>query len=419
MLSMKRSIVLALFSILSVGCAGTPGEGEASKNTGSSYSNEQIFFAYQNTLDLKQEKLYVEENGTKRFVGTRTTAHSIFKPSSTDLKNKDSVQSFFYHRGLNARSATTWLTVVGHTDSSGNSETNFKLSKKRAFEIASLTIQAGPNLKHYYQFGDYLPAYPNNTKQGRAKNRRIELLEFNSEDDLNLYMNQYYFAPFDTELAARKKQVEKQDAAKASSSKSSEDKNLNKKVKRRTGQFINFAGTPFGSSSNDIIAVLQPLQKSSFNIFKKAVAADVSNACLNDTPPSETKDIILKTSEYYPLMNRTSWWAIVNGHGVLVTPVGVAKDDAEPVSSPTIYVYKDYQPDAKPTHKYPADVVVYEGKDHLLYRVFPRDISQSVQCIDILLSKKAMAQPPQATRGKIYYDTKTGIRVANYLPIKG
>ncbi|MBW2024232.1 MAG: OmpA family protein [Deltaproteobacteria bacterium] len=72
------------------------------------------------------------------------------------------------------------LYVVGHTDSAGRLEYNMKLSKARANAVMNeLTtkykISAG-RLKAY-GVGPLAPVASNKTDEGRAKNRRVELVE--------------------------------------------------------------------------------------------------------------------------------------------------------------------------------------------------------------------------------------------------
>lgn len=71
------------------------------------------------------------------------------------------------------------LYVVGHTDNQGTPEANLKLSGKRADAVVrALQGQgvAGARLKAA-GVGQYCPVATNRTEEGRAKNRRVELVE--------------------------------------------------------------------------------------------------------------------------------------------------------------------------------------------------------------------------------------------------
>jgi outer membrane protein OmpA-like peptidoglycan-associated protein len=72
------------------------------------------------------------------------------------------------------------LYVVGHTDNAGALEGNMKLSQDRAQAVVqALVKQQGieaARLKAYGS-GPYAPVASNDTEEGRAKNRRVELVK--------------------------------------------------------------------------------------------------------------------------------------------------------------------------------------------------------------------------------------------------
>jgi outer membrane protein OmpA-like peptidoglycan-associated protein len=70
--------------------------------------------------------------------------------------------------------------VVGHTDSVGSAESNVALSNARAASvIRELTQQMGiaPKRLAPHGAGPFAPVATNKTEEGRAKNRRVELVE--------------------------------------------------------------------------------------------------------------------------------------------------------------------------------------------------------------------------------------------------
>lgn len=69
------------------------------------------------------------------------------------------------------------VRVVGHTDNTGSNEDNEKLSIKRAWAVADKLATMGLN-KPLYQvegMGELEPVADNDTRQGRAENRRVEI----------------------------------------------------------------------------------------------------------------------------------------------------------------------------------------------------------------------------------------------------
>jgi outer membrane protein OmpA-like peptidoglycan-associated protein len=71
------------------------------------------------------------------------------------------------------------LHVVGHTDNQGAPEYNLDLSRRRAATVvAALAAQYGIAAGRLDSFGcgPYAPAAPNDNDEGRARNRRVELV---------------------------------------------------------------------------------------------------------------------------------------------------------------------------------------------------------------------------------------------------
>ena len=71
----------------------------------------------------------------------------------------------------------TIVAVSGHTDSTGPAEYNMALSEKRARSVASYLKTRGIVDARFeiIGFGEQYPIASNNTKEGRAQNRRVEL----------------------------------------------------------------------------------------------------------------------------------------------------------------------------------------------------------------------------------------------------
>ncbi len=71
----------------------------------------------------------------------------------------------------------TNIIVEGHTDSSGNDASNLILSKNRANAVTNYLVSQGLNSSRFttYWHGETMPKYDNTTKEGRAKNRRVQL----------------------------------------------------------------------------------------------------------------------------------------------------------------------------------------------------------------------------------------------------
>ena len=80
------------------------------------------------------------------------------------------------------------VTIVGHTDSVGNNQYNFKLSKKRAEAVKAKLLEFGlaeDRILGIEAMGEEEPIASNDTKEGRAENRRVEFKLIQRETPAN------------------------------------------------------------------------------------------------------------------------------------------------------------------------------------------------------------------------------------------
>ncbi|MEW6482622.1 MAG: OmpA family protein [bacterium] len=81
---------------------------------------------------------------------------------------------------LLAQNSKLNLYVVGHTDNIGTLTANMELSQRRAEAVVkALVTKYGVGAKRLksYGVGSLSPVASNKTEEGRAKNRRVELVE--------------------------------------------------------------------------------------------------------------------------------------------------------------------------------------------------------------------------------------------------
>jgi outer membrane protein OmpA-like peptidoglycan-associated protein len=114
---------------------------------------------------------------TKLARGTIIPLNQVqFETGTTELSNKKSRTQLTELVAYLNTNPSIRVRVNGHTDFVGSKESNLKLSNDRAEFIAQYLVQNGIDTARiaWKGFGDESPIDNNETKQGRARNRRVE-----------------------------------------------------------------------------------------------------------------------------------------------------------------------------------------------------------------------------------------------------
>jgi len=354
-------------------------------------------------------------------------------------------------KALKEALANRRLLLIGHTDDTGASKFNVELSERRARAVARFLKKHGvPENAIFYQgAGESMPIADNRTEEGRAKNRRVEIIEFQDDAAFEKFLAsrkpryEYYRPqPYSKEQIAaattKSGSVSKASAAKqpelsqnlASGSQISEsDPAAQAKPRKRSGSkassdgTIDFGGEPLADRLQTAkFGAL--IREEGFFAIKSAYADDAAAfmSCNRDRPRYAGAVKALKdgkpfrTAEAYPGLYGRTWAEMVNGHLVVVNNVVVLRDGAVPVTQPTVRVYKNYNPavnrNPTPDIDMVADVNTYRGAEALLYRVFVNSPS-GLLCMDIVFPKKAEGV---AKGGELVYLKAGDYYGADYVP---
>jgi len=116
--------------------------------------------------------------------GLTTSGHAIvngilFDTGKADVK-PESAPALLQVAQLLKANPKLKVYVVGHTDNAGLLAANIDLSKRRAASVVqALTIQYAVPVAQLLPYGDgpYAPIASNDTEDGRASNRRVELVK--------------------------------------------------------------------------------------------------------------------------------------------------------------------------------------------------------------------------------------------------
>jgi outer membrane protein OmpA-like peptidoglycan-associated protein len=341
------------------------------------------------------------------------------------------------------------VLIIGHTDDTGNSRLNADLSEQRARNVARLFAEAGvPASQVFYQgSGETQPIADNRTDSGRARNRRVEIVDLPDEQVFQKYLSNrvantgfYRIAaprnatadaetaaarPVATAPAGKDKAVRPPQGNLHASRVSPAMRNeggMPAATKPASNENYDFGGMPAAQKqvSIDIGRPLSP--RSGFNFISPAMADDMpaARSCTEDRPryANAIKELQgnreYHVSEYMQNLYDTSWTDTVNGNLVALTHVAVLRDGAAPARNPTVLIYKASR--GKPTANSKADfnatahVNTYQGERGLLYRVF---VNGPIQCIDLVLPR---GQSFQAVNSNLYYQAGNTKMVAAFNP---
>ena len=103
---------------------------------------------------------------------------ALFDFDKAELKPEGKEQIKVYREKAQAElSRADKIRITGYTDNTGTSDYNTKLSQQRAEAVRAHLVSIGidPNKMVATGAGDTKPIAENSTKEGRAKNRRVEI----------------------------------------------------------------------------------------------------------------------------------------------------------------------------------------------------------------------------------------------------
>lgn len=101
-----------------------------------------------------------------------------FPYNSTNKLSDEEIEAYLDDVAERVKSSGEKVELVGHTDSFGDAPYNYQLGLQRAKVISAYLKNKGvPSSQLITESkGETTPIAPNNTKEGRAKNRRTELI---------------------------------------------------------------------------------------------------------------------------------------------------------------------------------------------------------------------------------------------------
>lgn len=119
----------------------------------------------------------------RRFViDMKEGANFAFNSAALPAQTRKEIDGFLSDlKGDTTRADGTMFLVTGHTDNVGSEDYNYDLGKKRAEAVSRYLItqkKMDPLKVIAVSYGENAPLQDNSSSQGRAKNRRVEILVY-------------------------------------------------------------------------------------------------------------------------------------------------------------------------------------------------------------------------------------------------
>jgi len=118
----------------------------------------------------------------RRFViDMKEGANFAFNSANLPAQAQKEIDGFLSDLKGDAAGADTIFLVAGHTDNVGSENVNYELGKKRADAVSRYLItqkKIDPLKVVSVSYGESAPLQDNSSSQGRAKNRRVEILVY-------------------------------------------------------------------------------------------------------------------------------------------------------------------------------------------------------------------------------------------------
>lgn len=318
------------------------------------------------------------------------------------------------------------VLVVGHTDATGTAQFNQQLSERRARSVGKVLAEAGiPAQSLYFQgVGAARPLADNLTVEGRAQNRRVEIVQLESTALLEQRVKQERSNPRYLAHGTRSQPATKTQEAVVAAKPKAAPAPVEQTVAALPAGFIDFGGSPASSDTTELAQLVKPMQATGFTLISKANASAPVASCDSDRPRvmGAVKNLASgqeltehDTSDYLPGYNGRVWANAVNGNLVTITPIAVLRNNAEIAKQPRVQLVKGYDQNKKgKATTLNAVANTFEGQDTVLYRVFIDDTHAPLSCMDVVLEKFGS----KAVDGKLFYDKTGESYVAKFIPVR-
>lgn len=136
-----------------------------------------LFEQSETILATEMQNYEFEAHDSEKKIGQTVTLNNIYFERTKPTVLPVSYASIQKLADVLLRHPSMSISILGHTDNTGDKKANKQLSEKRAEAIKSILIEKGIQSQRIKAlgYGDTAPIAPNDTEENKRKNRRVEV----------------------------------------------------------------------------------------------------------------------------------------------------------------------------------------------------------------------------------------------------
>ena len=176
----KLTVLLALVSLLTVGCAKKPKTDEMNQMSQTEMQQEQIAEVSEQPVTeqpVAEPSGSMAQDGMENMAASLMRIHFEYDQYVLTAEARETLQKDAEY--LKAKG--TSVQIEGHCDERGSDEYNLALGENRALTVKNYLVSLGVPAERMsiISYGEEIPLVMANTEEAWAQNRRVEFKELN------------------------------------------------------------------------------------------------------------------------------------------------------------------------------------------------------------------------------------------------
>lgn len=175
----KLTVLLALASLLTVGCAKTPKKEESSQVPQTEMQQQQV--AKVSEQSVTESSSSAQDGTTQRGMEKKISSLMRINFEYDQYVLTADARGILKNNAIYLKAKGVRVQIEGHCDQRGSDEYNLALGENRALTVKKYLVSLGVPADRLtiISYGEEVPLVMANTEEAWAKNRRAEFKELN------------------------------------------------------------------------------------------------------------------------------------------------------------------------------------------------------------------------------------------------